>query len=274
MSRLARARRRTRAFSLALGVTVAACGLDVVGTAGLPRPPTEEQPAESDAAAQERDAPAESDFGDAADAGHRCPARFAPESGACVDRARDHVTLAANPSGNWTWAYREADASAPIVSYPASGTYDVQGVFFAWTRTAGVPDPPSVYVNPSDAATHPYGTFTMAPFELAFHPGALGERSVVRWTAPEAGDFALVVTVHGLSGWNGAQQTTTGVTVRRGAVLLGSTQLGPSSEGPWSVTAPLGPWTQGEMLDVLVDYGANGDYGYDSTGIDVTMTAP
>jgi hypothetical protein len=205
-----------------------------------------------------------------------CPSRFVRRGSSCVDEAKKHFTITANPSGNWTWAYRLNDAAAPIVTYPVSFVHDAQAGIHVWSRVTTALEP-AVFLNAQDATVNLYGSFTMQPFELAFHPGPTNERSVVRWTAPIAANFSATIVARGLSGYNGAPPTTTGITVVRNnnnAAPLAAALLPTPDAGVQRIELSSSPWTQGETLDVRLDFGANGNYGFDSTGIDVTIVTP
>jgi hypothetical protein len=265
---------RFRAFAivLLLGGAFAACGLDALATGVGPEPD-----ASVDGPRAQRD-----DGGDGgaaaldADTGPTCapcPTNFTCTSGACVDNAQSRFTLTSNPSGNWTWAYHlVGTATDSVIIYPGSHTEAAQAGIQAWSRDPGSVTP-GVFFNPSSAVVHPYGSFTMQPGELAFHPGALNENSIVRWTAPVARMFSARIIVRGLSGWMGAPPTTTGITVLRGTSVVGTIQLPTPDAGASEIDVGPAMYAPGDTLDVRVDFGANGNYGYDSTGVDVRVLA-
>lgn len=109
---------------------------------------------------------------------------------------------------------------------------------------------------------------TWPPKHLAFHPGAMNEFSVVRWTAPESGEVQLATTFTGLAG-----HATTDV-----HVLLNGRRLfdgfvnlkGSPNEVRFGKTITV---ARGDTLDCVVGAG-NGNYGGDTTGLCVTIKTP
>lgn len=106
------------------------------------------------------------------------------------------------------------------------------------------------------------------PGRLAFHPGPKGEYSVVRWTAPEAGEYALAAKFLAID-----QNTTTDVHVLHAArpvwdgwIRLHDQGKEASYDGKLAVAA-------GETLDFVVGWG-NGTHVCDSTGLEVRITGP
>ena len=271
---------------------VAACGIDAVGQAILG--PDRDEPDVRDAAnADDRSAAdvEELDAGEDADIDALeldcgvCPLGFTCSLDAgCTDFARPHFILTANPSVQWSWGTRSRDAAADVFAPMPVGVTDPANGIDQWS-TADGSITPGVFVNPSSSVIHPYGTFTMQPRQMAFHPGPNDERAIVRWTAPAARTYVARVVVVGLSGYNGAQITTTNVTVTRngdgGTSVLGKTNVGhdggagsDASVGPFTIDVPSSYFSAGDTLDVAVDYGQNANFGYDSTGVDVTVFAP
>lgn len=262
-------------------VSSGACGLTQMGSGAPEDASSDAAPADvagdptvDDALADDAgdDAPDAAPPRDAApDACASCPPGFACAAGVCADDARAHFSTTTNPSGNWTWAFHLPEAGAGTVPYPTFFTDNTQMGVEVWSRAAGSWTP-AVFYNPSDAAVHPYGTLTVDPGELAFHPGPLDENSVVRWTAPTARTYRATVNLRGLSGWNDAQPTSTGVTVLAKNAVLATVQI----TGPLAppINVPPAAFAAGETIDVRVDFGQDGNYGFDSTGVDVHVVAP
>lgn len=100
---------------------------------------------------------------------------------------------------------------------------------------------------------------------LSFHPGPKGEYSVVRFTAPEASEYRYMGGFTGID----AKTTTDVHILGRGEPVFAS-QINLGGHGrhaPFSGTVRL---EKGETLDFVVGWG-NGDYAYDSTGLDATV---
>jgi hypothetical protein len=132
----------------------------------------------------------------------------------------------------------------------------------AW-RTGSGPDP-NVTHNPLPGRlVAPWATWE--PGRLAFHPGPAGEYGVVRWTAPEAGDYEMSATFLG----PGNKPTTDVHVLHNGRVLFdgwlnlqGSGNL-VSHRGAVSVK-------KGDTIDFGVGVG-NANYGGDTTGLEATI---
>src|SRR5205807_1540026 len=102
----------------------------------------------------------------------------------------------------------------------------------------------------------------LAPHQLAFHPGSAGQNSVIRWTAPAAGSYAIT------GSFSGVDSATTDV-----GILHGSSQLFSGNINGQGSTAPFSFFESvqaGESIDFTVGFGGNGFFS-DSTGLDVQI---
>ncbi len=260
--------RLRRALALVAASSLIACGLSAIGTGET-----------ADAGADGDTAPVRSKDSAAPDACASCPSGFECTAGVCSDEARRHFTQAGNPDGNWTWAYR-ARPDAATLPYAVTHTESTNAGIIAWS-TSDASLTPSVFFNPDATAVNVFNkSVTMGPFGLAFHPGPNDENSVVRWTAPRAGTYRATVDLRGLSGGNGSLHTTSTATVARGDTILAVTLIGgdggPNSDDAGARKLALGAlnFYAGDVLDVRLGYGANGNYFSDTTGVDVTITTP
>ena len=100
-----------------------------------------------------------------------------------------------NPNGVWRYGFSNTlggtfnfytNNADPI--YPSTVDH--------WTETNSDTGVPSVFHN---STVNPISFFTvsLAPNQLAFHPGRLGEYSIVRWIAPQSGNYSLSTTFIG-----------------------------------------------------------------------------
>jgi hypothetical protein len=87
--------------------------------------------------------------------------------------------------------------------------------------------------------------------------------SIIRWTAPSAGQFLIYGTVEGLD-WDGPT-TTDLLVIRDDTKHLMTTHID-SYASPVSFQYTLN-LVAGETIDFAVNFGSDGDYYYDSTGI-------
>ncbi|HUT36248.1 MAG TPA: glycoside hydrolase family 2 TIM barrel-domain containing protein [Planctomycetota bacterium] len=152
-------------------------------------------------------------------------------------------------SGRWD---RVATASERVVG--------VEG----W-RSADRVDP-CVIRNVTDHVVKGLG-ITWAPGQLSFHPGRDGEYSVVRWTAPAAAKVELTAKFAGI-----AEKATTDVHLLHNGKALFDAFInvkGAGNEAQFTKTLDV---QAGDTLDVVVGYG-NGNYGADTTAVDVTVKA-
>lgn len=126
---------------------------------------------------------------------------------------------------------------------------------------------PCVFYNPSDRPVDLHGIH-WAPRSVAFHPGPKGEYSDIRYAAPVAGDYRIQAAFTGID-----EKTTTDVHVlASGKSLFDSFILleGHGRNESFSGTVHL---AAGESINFVVGYG-NGEYYYDSTGLNASVTGP
>jgi alpha-galactosidase len=106
------------------------------------------------------------------------------------------------------------------------------------------------------------------PGRLALHPGPKGEYSVVRWTAPDAGEYSVRATFLAID-----RDTTTDVHVlhRGRSVFDGLINL--HGQGKQTTCDQKISLAKGDTLDFVVGWG-NGSYTCDSTGLEVSLKDP
>ena len=186
-------------------------------------------------------------------------------AGSVYDAAAD-FSLASNPNGVWSYGY-ENSLGLSLQLYDKA-TVDVLGRvgLDSWNSSALGIDPNVIHNRTNKALTFVSATWQAG--ELSFHPGPNGQFSVIRWTAPNAGEFNLSAM---FSGIDFVGPTTTDVHIlQNGNSLLSADVLtygpGPSFSNILSVKA-------GDTIDFAVGFGPDGNYGFDSTGIAATLTA-
>jgi hypothetical protein len=173
---------------------------------------------------------------------------------ASYDLATDFSTNT-NPNGNWSYGYSTSLGGA-MTLYTDFG-FDTSDSLNYWRfNSSGIP---GVYYNSTDAVQGPT-SLRLAPHQLIFHPGASGQYSVIRFTAPASGQYALKAK------FSGMDQTgpTTDVHVLKNGTSIFDGNI--SGFGALASTNGVLTLTQGETVDFVVGAGGNGYY-YDSTGI-------
>jgi hypothetical protein len=189
------------------------------------------------------------------------------EPAAEYDAVRD-FSITSNPNGVWSYGW-EASLGSALNLYTVTDVTSVPGISAWLAQGTFLRNPPLVAHNDRTSVICPPSTFCVPPEYLDLHPGINNEVSVVRWTAPTNGNFKIEGAAVGLD------QTTTTTTLY---VLLNS--------GSALFTIPIDNYrsplffrfpcalamSAGDTLDFAVDFGADGDYYYDSTGIQFKVT--
>jgi hypothetical protein len=182
-------------------------------------------------------------------------------SAAAASVAHD-FSVTNNPTGAWTYGW-SPPAGDPQTVYPVGQvlTGGFNGAEYWYDPNHVSLGTPSVLYNPT-ANTIGQGSNLVAGGQVAFHPGSAGEHSVVRWTAPASGDYAVAALFTG----DDATSTDVHVWHNGGSIfdgLVNGFRSGPYFETTETVAA-------GDTIDFRV--GPNGNYFSDSTGLDAVVT--
>lgn len=161
----------------------------------------------------------------------------------------------------WAYGYRAAGGGSFAALPNNDNLYGLAAGMHTW-YLPGVWNLPAVFHN-GTGATQSYFGATQPTDLLNLYPGAVGEKSVVRWTAPRAGTAQVAGRFQGLD------TTTTGVAVvKNGATTLASGNVnGLGDQATFSLTVAV---AAGDTLEFQVSY--NGDVQHDSTGLAATIT--
>jgi hypothetical protein len=187
------------------------------------------------------------------------------------DAAAD-FSATSNPNGVWSYGYL---APGPVPDPTTFTVYlepfkvanaDPPNAVDGW-RVSSEFDPPSVTHNGTATPGIESGTnITWAPGQLAFHPGPSGEYSVVRWTAPMGGTYAITATFTGIDG------TPTSTDMH---ILHNSDELFEAIVNDYQIPHAFSTTRSvavGDTIDFLVGFGPNEDYFSDTTALDVRIT--
>ena len=179
-----------------------------------------------------------------------------------IYNAADDFSLS-NPNGVWSYGY-STSLGGTFIAFPlTSSNYQVSGVnahFFPGSFSQ-----PSAILNSNAFVTSPFCCQPLNPGQLALHPGSSGDYSIVRWTAPESGNFDLSGDYIGMD--------TSGTTTDVHVLFNGGTIFDDSING-FGDTATISLDTSlqtGDLLDFAVGFGSNGNFASDYTGLDVQI---
>jgi hypothetical protein len=175
-------------------------------------------------------------------------------------------SIKANPNEVWSYGW-SASLGATLKLYSVTDTTSVAGIS-AWLASGTYPaDPP--YVAHNDTATEIcFLTVCVPPTYLHLHPGSGGQYSLVRWTAPTGGTFAISGAFEGLD-FAGPTTTDVHVVVNSRESLLSGPITSYDLPLSFLFTAKL---KRGDTVDLAVGLGADGTFVSDSTGVRCTIT--
>jgi hypothetical protein len=187
--------------------------------------------------------------------------------GLSAPRAHAQSLLGGDPANNPNGAFTYGTLNGPgitkfnTVSFPNYGG----GPLTSWNH--GSIDPNVMYNTNPTHVSH-LGNILWPINSMHLHPAANGTPAVVRFTAPAAGQYRAVGYFD-----NRNKITTSDAHIRAngGSPLFNAAITGGGSFGkvaPFDLTVNL---AAGGTLDFYVGYGSNGNYGSDSTGLELTI---
>lgn len=181
---------------------------------------------------------------------------------AVIFDAADDYSATSNPNGAWSYGYSTAANPGVFVTYDTT-QYLVAGVN-VWDSSA-LSDNPTVSKNMTNAAVG-YSTVTWQPYQLALHPGRLGEYSIIRFTAPMSCNYDLEGSFSGID----VVGATTAVSVFLNGSAWFSDELNYNGNG--NTASFLGTVTMnaGDTLDFRVGDGNNGPL-FDTTALEAVV---
>jgi hypothetical protein len=173
-------------------------------------------------------------------------------------------TLPVSSNGVWSYGY---SVTLPVTFLPdlASPNYFGDGNAAGFSQS-GDTSLPTVLQNISSGTLNSEGG-TIGPWPtnlLLMHPGPTGNYSVVQFTAPSTGRYTVSGEFVAMGNFTG--ETTDSILTSTGSLLFtGYSTSAPSFDFSTSLTA-------GESLDFVVGLGPQGQFMYDSTGFNATIT--
>ena len=185
------------------------------------------------------------------------------QAGPVFDAAAD-FSGASNPNGAWSYGHASTLGGA-MTQYTIAASFAGNPDISGWLgllpgHLAGEP----VVVKNMTGAVQTAGGMRLSPGQLALHPGGLGQLSVVRWTAPAAGDYS-VKAVFDSADWIRGATTDVHVLHNGAAIFNGvvSGGFGPGTGPTFMDTISLGA---GDTIEFVVGFG-NGSFFNDSTAL-------
>jgi len=168
-----------------------------------------------------------------------------------------------NPNG--PWSYGSSDNRGSTFTIYSNG-YKINDDIESWSNdSSGRADPPHVIHN-STSSDVTVATYIIPAGKVASHPGSNGENSVIRWTAPKSGTVQIDAVFTGIN----TSKSTVDVAILHDSQELWSDSIN-SYDVPFSASESLSV-NDNETIDFTVGYGSNGNYHFDSTGVDVTIS--
>src|SRR5437588_2675412 len=174
-------------------------------------------------------------------------------------------SIISNPNGVWSYGW-QSSLGSPLNLYTVTDTTSISGMS-AWLESGTYfANPPYVAHNATSNVIC-VSTFCVPPTCLHLHPGPNNEVTVVRWTAPSSGAFRVQGAVAGL---DHAPTTTRFYEVVNSNRILLSAPID-SYRSPVLFHHVL-TVSAGYTVDFAVDFGQDGNYFGDSTGIEFKVT--
>jgi hypothetical protein len=204
---------------------------------------------------------------DAASCVRACPAGFECLVTKCMDRAAAHFSAANDRPFNWSYGFAQS-LGGTFQLYSSSWSASSIDV---WTNTTAHTFEPSVFHN-SGLATQTYDGMTILGDDLGLYPGPTGQTSIVRWTAPAAGAYAIDFTFTGLS--TPATRIDVGVFVNNATVANGSGALNAyGGANTFTLSAPAQMLSAGAFVDFYATIITTMDDPPGGTSLDARITA-
>lgn len=179
------------------------------------------------------------------------------------DAVRD-FSITSNPNGVWSYGW-QSSLGSPLNLYTVTDSTTFPGLS-AWLETGMTMYAPPFVGHNDTQGTVCYRAFCVPRGYLHIHPGANNELSVVRWTAPTSGTFFLQGAVRGL---DAITSTNFLAILNSERHLFGTTVTNFMSPVSFHRTLTV---SAGDTIDFVVDFGNNGSYFNDSTGIQFKVT--
>ncbi|MBP0021345.1 MAG: hypothetical protein J7647_27795 [Cyanobacteria bacterium SBLK] len=181
--------------------------------------------------------------------------------------AADDFSITDNPNGAWQYGWSESLGSTfNLLDGGSLASPTVEH----WQAPDGQATGFNSFMmhNLLDEVNLFFETISLEPNQLALHPGENGAYSVLRWVAPETGNYSLSGV---FTGQDMDDRTTSDVHILYNGVSLFSNFVNGSGAASAQSFTTTQLFQAGDVIDFAVGYGANQDWSYDSTGLDATI---
>ena len=207
------------------------------------------------------------DLPDASSCLRACPAGFQCIAAKCVDRAAARFSATDNRPLNWSYGFATSLGGAfqlDTSEWTPGSSIDV------WSTAVNTLEP-SVFHN-SGVTPQTYAEMTIPGGALGVYPGATGQASIVRWTAPAVGLYAIDVTFTGIS--SPATTVDVGLLVKNVTAQGTSMALNEFSGGnTFTYSAPAQTLMAGDAVDFYSTIIFARDDSPGGTSVDARITA-
>jgi hypothetical protein len=194
-------------------------------------------------------------------------------AGARASVVYDAVANFSSSSSSGTWSYGYGVTGTSFTAYDSNSTGLYAGADVWYQSTITNFNPPLPIVGYSSSGTT-FGTVSVPNNVLWLHPGAAQPSSVdsiVEWTAPTTGTYNVSALFERLDTTTNGDGTTAIISEKSSVVW--SQSVGPNSgstQYKYSYDTFL---TAGQTILFGVNDGGKGNFYYDSTGFDATISA-
>ncbi len=170
---------------------------------------------------------------------------------------------AANPSGVWSYGWKEALTGKFVLAKTSVGQPSRTS---GWASASGYPCiSHSLRGIPVTANVN---LITLPPYVLMLHPGPNGEYAIVRFTATDDGTYKISGQFYALDDNGSGTITDVWIVPNESKSGAFSAKVDYRGGSPWaSFTSKVFELKKGGTLDFQVGYGANKNYEYDTTGL-------
>jgi hypothetical protein len=170
-------------------------------------------------------------------------------------------SAAKNPAGSWSYGYRTA-AGAFALLPNNDNVYGLAAGMSTWYTPNSGANLPSIVHNGTSATQMYFGYVKQPNYMLNLQPGPGGEKSVVRWTAPNDMLVKIEGRFEGLDTRGGTSDVS--IVQNSASILFSGGVNAYGGRAPFSLTRSV---YAGDVIDFAVGFGGDNNHNADSTGL-------